>query len=176
MTAKLEELFVLLDRMNDKVRWITEHEPNAGEEHPFYSSKQDYLNDLLEYLKEELDWLSATFKLSKQSSLVLAVLLRLHIKSDGIKRQFIHYVDIEKALGLYMETRFVFTLRESLFNLEERNIIEIKEAEHYLVKIVHPSRTHPNDYYLLPAKPSFIPFANSRFEFTGSFIHKLNSF
>ena len=52
MTAKLEELFVLLDRMNDKVRWITEHEPNAGEEHPFYSSKQDYLNDLLEYLKE----------------------------------------------------------------------------------------------------------------------------
>ena len=176
MTAKLEELFVLLDRMNDKVRWITEHEPNAGEEHPFYSSKQDYLNDLLEYLKEELDWLSATFKLSKQSSLVLAVLLRLHIKSDGIKRQFIHYVDIEKALGLYMETRFVFTLRESLFNLEERNIIEIKEAEHCLVKIVHPSDTDPNDYYLLPAKPSFVPFANSTFEFTGSFIHKLNSF
>ena len=176
MTAKLEELFVLLDRMNDKVRWITEHEPNAGEEHPFYSSKQDYLNDLLEYLKEELDWLSATFKLSKQSSLVLAVLLRLHIKSDGIKRQFIHYVDIEKALGLYMETRFVFALRESLFNLEERNIIEIKEAEHCLVKIVHPSDTDPNDYYMLPAKPSFIPFANSTFEFTGSFIHKLNSF
>ena len=175
MTAKLEELFVLLDRMNDKVRLITEHEPNAGEEHPFYSSKQDYLNDLLEYLKEELDWLSATFKLSKQSSLVLAVLLRLHIKSDGIKRQFIHYVDIEKALGLYMETRFVFALRESLFNLEERNIIEIKEAEHYLVKIVNPSRTHPNDYYLLPAKPSFIPFANSRFEFTVSFIQYLNS-
>lgn len=176
MTAKLEELFVLLDRMNDKVRWITEHEPNAGEEHPFYSSKQDYLNDLLEYLKEELDWLSATFKLSKQSSLVLAVLLRLHIKSDGIKRQFIHYVDIEKALGLYMETRFVFTLRESLFNLEERNIIEIKEAEHCLVKIVHPSDSYLNDYYMLPAKPSFIPFANSTFEFTGSFIHKLNSF
>ena len=176
MTAKLEELFVLLDRMNDKVRWITEHEPNAGEEHPFYSSKQDYLNDLLEYLKEELDWLSATFKLSKQSSLVLAVLLRLHIKSDGIKRQFIHYVDIEKALGLYMETRFVFTLRESLFNLEERNIIEIKEAEHCLVKIVNPSDTDPNDYYMLPAKPSFVPFPNSQFEFTGSFIHKLNSF
>lgn len=176
MTAKLEELFVLLDRMNDKVRWITEHEPNAGEEHPFYSSKQDYLNDLLEYLKEELDWLSATFKLSKQSSLVLAVLLRLHIKSDGIKRQFIHYVDIEKALGLYMETRFVFALRESLFNLEERNIIEIKEAEHCLVKIVHPSDSYLNDYYMLPAKPSFIPFANSTFEFTGSFIHKLNSF
>ena len=176
MTEKLEELFVLLDRMNDKVRWITEHEPNAGEEHPFYSSKQDYLNDLLEYLKEELDWLSATFKLSKQSSLVLAVLLRLHIKSDGIKRQFIHYVDIEKALGLYMETRFVFALRAAIFNLEERNIIEIKEAEHYLVKIVHHSDTDPNDYYLLPVKPSFVPFANSTFEFTGSFIHKLNSF
>ena len=174
MTAKLEELFVLLDRMNDKVRWITEHEPNAGEEHPFYSSKQDYLNDLLEYLKEELDWLSATFKLSKQSSLVLAVLLRLHIKSDGIKRQFIHYVDIENALGLYMETRFVFVLRESLFDLEERNIIEIRETGHYLVRILNPSGTSPNDYYLLPAKPSFVPFANSTFEFTGSFIHKLN--
>ena len=176
MTAKLEELFVLLDRMNDKVRWLTEHEPQHGAEKPFYASKRDYLNHLLEYLKEELDWLSATFKLSKQSSLVLAVLLRLHIKSDGIKRQFIHYVDIEKALGLYMETRFVFTLRESLFNLEERNIIEIKEAEHCLVKIVHPSDSYLNDYYMLPAKPSFIPFANSTFEFTGSFIHKLNSF
>lgn len=176
MTAKLEELFVLLDRMNDKVRWITEHEPNAGEEHPFYSSKQDYLNDLLEYLKEELGVLSETFKLSRQSALVLAVLLRLHMKSGNIKRQFIHYVDIEKALGLYMETRFVFALRESLFDLEERNIIEIKEVEHYLVKIVHPSDTYLNDYYMLPAKPSFVPFANSTFEFTGSFIHKLNSF
>ena len=176
MTAKLEELFVLLDKINDKIRWLTEHEPQHGAEKPFYASKRDYLNHLLEYLKEELDWLSATFKLSKQSSLVLAVLLRLHIKSDGIKRQFIHYVDIEKALGLYMETRFVFALRESLFNLEERNIIEIKEAEHCLVKIVHPSDSYLNDYYMLPAKPSFIPFANSTFEFTGSFIHKLNSF
>ena len=176
MTAKLEELFVLLDKINDKIRWLTEHEPQHGAEKPFYASKRDYLNHLLEYLKEELDWLSATFKLSKQSALVLAVLLRLHIKSDGIKRQFIHYVDIEKALGLYMETRFVFALRESLFNLEERNIIEIKEAEHCLVKIVHPSDTDPNDYYLLPVKPSFVPFANSTFEFTGSFIHKLNSF
>ena len=175
MTAKLEELFVLLDKINDKIRWLTEHEPQHGAEKPFYASKRHFLNHLLEYLKEELGVLSETFKLSRQSVLVLAVLLRLHIKSDGIKRQFIHYVDIEKALGLYMETRFVFALRESLFNLEERNIIEIKEAEHYLVKIVNPSRTHPNDYYLLPAKPSFIPFANSRFEFTVSFIQYLNS-
>lgn len=100
MTEKLEELFVLLDKINDKIRWLTEHEPQHGAEKPFYASKRDYLNHLLEYLKEELDWLSATFKLSKQSSLVLAVLLRLQTKSDGIKRQFIHYVDIEKALGL----------------------------------------------------------------------------
>ena len=176
MTAKLEELFVLHDKINDKIRWLTEHEPQHGAEKPFYVSKRDCLNHLLEYLKEELGVLSETFKLSRQSVLVLAVLLRLHIKRDGIKRQFIHYVDIEKALGLYMETRFVFALRESLFNLEERNIIEIKEAEHYLVKIVHPSDSYLNDYYMLPAKPSFIPFANSTFEFTGSFIHKLNSF
>ncbi|WP_332025097.1 hypothetical protein [Kaistella sp.] len=176
MTEKLEELFVLLDEINDKVRWITEHEPEHRAEKPFYASKRDYLNHLLEHLKEERGVLTEMFKLSSQSALVLAVLLRLHIKSDCMKRQFIHYVDIEKALGLYMETRFVFVLRESLFDLEERNIIEIRETGHYLVRILNPSGTSPNDYYLLPAKPSFVPFANSTFEFTGSFIHHLNSF
>ncbi len=176
MTEKLEELFVLLDKINDKIRWLTEHEPQHGAEKPFYATKQDYLHHLLEYLKEELDWLSATFKLSNQSTLVLAVLLRIHVKSDGMKRHFIYYADVERALGLYMETRFVFALRESLFDLEERNVIEIREAGHYLVRILNPSSTSPNDYYLLPAKPSFVPFANSTFEFTGSFIHHLNSF
>lgn len=176
MTEKLEELFVLLDKINDKIRWLTEHEPQHGAEKPFYASKRDYLNHLLEFLKEELGALTETFKLSSQSALVLAVLLRLHIKSGGIKRQFIHYADIEKALNLYMETRFVIALRASLFDLEERNIIEIRETGHYLVRILNPSSTSPNDYYLLPAKPSFVPFANSTFEFTGSFISKLNSY
>ena len=176
MTEKLEELFVLLDKINDKIRWLTEHEPQHGAEKPFYASKRDYLNHLLDFLKEELGALTKTFKLSSQSALVLAVLLRLHIKSGGIKRQFIHYADIEKALNLYMETRFVIALRASLFDLEERNIIEIRETGHYLVSILNPSVTSPNDYYLLPAKPSFVPFANSTFEFTGSFISKLNSY
>lgn len=176
MTEKLEELFVLLDKINDKIRWLTEHEPQHGVEKPLYTSKRDYLNHLLEFLKEELGALTETFKLSSQSALVLAILLRLHIKSGGIKRQFIHYADIEKALNLYMETRFVIALRASLFDLEERNFIEIRETGHYLVSILNPSVTSPNDYYLLPAKPSFVPFANSTFEFTGSFMSKLNSY
>ena len=162
-----EELLNLMDKINTiklKIRsWHSEIEEDLG--------LLDYQNSIEKIANNELYFISEKFRISKSAAFILATILEMYLNFDGIRIQFLTIDDIRK----YYHSDFHYSLifRENIFELQEKNIIEIKEINHYLIRVFYESDRIGNDYYLLPAKPSFVPFANQAFELTESFLQKI---
>lgn len=177
MTTNLEQLFDLITRIELKILRKDREFFFAIEDYEeYWDSRIDSLNKLENILDEELQWLSKYFSISKRAGFVLYSLLRIYLQSGVIKSNYISISDIKKNIFVDIYDATVLDLREAIFELEEKNIIVITEVEHYLVPVINASDTFEHKYYLVKVKPSFVPFANKKFEFTESFIHKLNHF
>ncbi|RRQ45812.1 hypothetical protein DTW91_08605 [Chryseobacterium sp. SC28] len=61
-----------------------------------------------------------------------------------------------------IENLMILQLRDSIFELEDKSLIQISNAEFYLVRVYNKADQRENDYYMLPSKPSFVPFANNK--------------
>lgn len=165
MTQSLADLFQHIKSIKNKI--LDYH--NCFDES---FDNQSYIKFLEDKLDSELVVLSEKFQVSKNAVFILSAVLDMYIKSDGIRINFITINDIKKFFHPdFLISTIIF--RDRILELEEKNILEIKDIDHYPVRVFYDTDRTQNDYFLLPAKPSFMPFANKKFEFTESFINKL---
>ncbi len=136
------------------------------------SENQCYVKYIEDRLDDELLIVSQQFRVTKSAALMLCAILDMYIKSDGIRINFITINDIKNFFHPEFFTSTII-FRDRIWELEEKNILELKDIDHYPVRIFYETDRTQNDYYLLPAKRSFMPFANKKIELTHSFINKL---
>lgn len=173
MTANLQELIKVLQKISIKIADFKENyffQPSKN----YFQSNSEYLVHLQDVLEEELSWISSVLQVPQSCALVLSSIIRLYFRNSGIKTNFITYSDIESILDMPGLEIFYFELREPLYELEYRNIIEITKVDYHLVKVYGLSDRRQNDYFMIPAKPTFVPFGNTKIELSNSFINKLN--
>ena len=178
MSENQIKFFQLLQEMHYKIMCFSHQctlRQNIFRENGYSEIIENIFEDLEKELSLELTEISKKFFVSKRASMVLGAIIHLYVKHEGVRTNFITFGDIERFFYMDVELSLLIKLRESIFELQEKNIIEINDVEFYLVRVFNKSDRRENDYYMLPAKPSFVPFANKKFELSPSTINKLNN-
>ncbi len=175
MTENQLEFFQLLQNINLKIQIYKYQHDQDFSSMDYKKIQKKYYEKLELELIHELSIISKTFNTTHAEALVLGMIIHFYLKYGGVKTIFITFSDIKRCIDPDFEINYYEQFRDSIFKLQDQNLIEIKDAEFYLVRIINKSDRQENDYYLLPAKPSFVPFANKNFELTQSTIDKIKN-
>lgn len=133
----------------------------------------DYPAFLEKKLGDDLSVLALRFSVSPKAALMIAAMVMLYFELGTVRRNFIMSKDLERFLTRYEEPMLILKFCDVLYELEERNILKTEKAEFYPVRVFWEADRNVNDYYLLPAGKTFVPFADCRFELTEIFINKI---
>ena len=113
------------------------------------------------------------FDVAPLEALLLISIIVCEFKFAGVRSRIITIDDIFKFLNIENSLALIMELREPLFNLEYKGLIDILDHQFQYIKVYPGTYAASNEYIALPQKASFVPFANNRFLLSESAIQKL---
>lgn len=156
MTATQSDFFRFLENIAQKIADI--NGIYYGYENDHIQNEMDYFSFLEEQLKNEIRKLQKQFHLSDRGILVMVAFVMIYFQYDAVKKYLLMSKDIVRFFTRFYGPMLILDLRDALYELEDKFIIEIKKIEFYPVRVFWDSDQECNDYYLIPVKPNFVPF------------------
>ena len=104
--------------------------------------------------------------------MILFAIIGCELKYGFPRSEFILYKNLQDFYKLEFSGSVYFNFEESIYNLQERGLINIIDFDNYPVSIINEDDQLRNYFFLIPIKPSFMPFSNKKFQLTSDCLNK----
>ena len=174
MTTKQEKILQTVEGIYFNVRClVTDYASYVDYEHEHNCVRLIYLERLRSEISDKLYIIKDVFSVDYNEAMILAALMHCEMQYGIPKSEFIVFKDLLRFYQFDFSSSLYFQFRESIYSLEEKGLIEIDDFDYYPVPVVDFEDQKRNEHYLIPVKPSFMPFTGKKFSLSAIVLKKL---